>query len=284
MENERGFLGVWIPKEIYLHKELTPTEKLLLAEITALHGSGSCFASNQHFSEFLGISKSQVSRLLTKLARMNFISVEIVYINGTKEVDKRFLTPIGVDSHTPTHECAYPLRIDAYTPTHENVYPIRMDAYINNNVKEQEKEQIKEKKKTNKKKSASNSEYEKEFETLWASYPKKKNRKDALLSYIKARKTKNYTYETIKIGLERYIEQLELEGTEPQYILNGSTFFNQERFNDEYNIVGLKKKPKGALDLYYKEFGGQENEYRGNAQVVDLYPPILPEPFQERGF
>ena len=28
MTTEREFLGVWIPKDIYLHKELTPTEKL----------------------------------------------------------------------------------------------------------------------------------------------------------------------------------------------------------------------------------------------------------------
>ena len=279
MENERGFLGVWIPKEIYLHKGLTPTEKLLLAEITCLHASGTCFASNQHFADFLGISKSQVSRLITKLARMNFILVEITYIEGTKEVDKRFLTPISINTDTPTHECVYPLRNDAHTPTSECVYPMRMNAYINNNVKEQEKEQIKVKKKINKK-SAPKTELEAEFDTLWAIYPRKINRAKALISYIKARKDKKYTYETIKNGLKRYIEQLEIQGTEPEYIMHGSTFFNQERFNDEYNVVGLKKKPKSAIEFWNREFGGMDYEPPRDSEIIEHYSDELQEPFQ----
>ena len=59
MTTEREFLGVWIPKEIYLHKELTPTEKLLLVKSQALLKMAYAFASNEHFSSFLGISKDQ---------------------------------------------------------------------------------------------------------------------------------------------------------------------------------------------------------------------------------
>lgn len=277
MENKRGFLGVWIPKDIYLHTGLTPTEKLLLAEITCLHGSGSCFASNQHFAEFLGISKSQVSRLITKLARMNLISVEIVYVDGTKEVDKRFLTPIGIDTQTPTHECAYPLRTDAHTPTHEYGEGIRIDAYYKEQEKEQPKEQ--EKKKINKK-SASNSEYQKEFDTLWAMYPKKEGKKIALSSYIKARKVMKYTYETIKLGLERYIRHLEDTNEDYKYIKLGKTWFTSECWNDDYTPpTNLKRKP--TLNDYLKQkHGGGNNESVRDRKIVDLYPQNLPEPFQ----
>lgn len=278
MDNERGFLGVWIPKDIYLHTGLTPTEKLLLAEITCLHGSGSCFASNQHFAEFLGISKSQVSRLITKLARMNLILVEIAYVDGTKEVDKRFLTPIGIDSHTPTHECVYPLRVDAYTPTNECVDPMRVDAYYKEQEKEQPKEQ--EKKKKINKKNVPNSEYEKEFATLWAMYPKKDGRKIALSSYIKARKVMKYTYETIKLGLERYIRHLEDSNEDYQYFKAGKTWFNSEGWNDEYAPpANLKRKP--TFNEYIKQkHGGGNNEQVRDRKVVNLHTENLPEPFQ----
>jgi hypothetical protein len=155
---------------------------------------------------------------------------------------------------------------------------MRINAYY----KEQEKEQLKEqekKKKTSKKKSAPKSEYESEFETLWAVYPRKINRAKALISYIKARKDKKYTYETIRNGLERYIEQLEIVGTEPEYIMHGSTFFNQERFNDEYNVVGLKKKPKSAIEFWNREFGGVGYEPSRNSEVVEYYSDELQEPF-----
>ena len=33
MDNKREFLGIWIPKEIWLNKNLSITEKCLLAEI-----------------------------------------------------------------------------------------------------------------------------------------------------------------------------------------------------------------------------------------------------------
>ena len=93
MTTEREFLGVWIPKEIYLHKELTPTEKLLLAEITSFAKNGVCFASNEHFSSFLGISKDRVSKTDYKLRGKDLITVEIIYKEGTKEVEKRLINP-----------------------------------------------------------------------------------------------------------------------------------------------------------------------------------------------
>jgi DNA-binding Lrp family transcriptional regulator len=278
MENERGFLGVWIPKEIYLHNGLTPTEKLLLAEITCLHGSGSCFASNQHFAEFLGISKSQVSRLITKLSRMGFISVEMTYVEGTKEVDKRYLTPICFEKDTPTHECVYPLRIDAYTPTNECVDPLRVDAYY----KEQDKKQVKEQEKDLKinKKNVPNSEYEAEFETIWGNYPKKVGKKKALLSYIKARKVNKYTYETIKLGLERYIRHLEDTNEDYKFIQEGKTWFNGEGWNDDYTSPKLNRKAKNAAEYWKQKYGEENHGQTRDRKVVNLHPESLPEPLQ----
>ena len=118
MTTERAFLGVWIPKEIYLHKGLTPTEKLLLAEITSFSKNGVCFASNEHFSEFLGISKRQVSRLISHLNDLGLIKVELIYKDGTKEVDKRLIYPYDIHDHTPRHSRPDPLDIHDTTPRH----------------------------------------------------------------------------------------------------------------------------------------------------------------------
>ena len=56
---------------------------------------------------------------------MGLVLVELIYKEGTKEVDKRLITPISIDAHTPTHECVDPLRIDAHTPTHSCVDPYK---------------------------------------------------------------------------------------------------------------------------------------------------------------
>lgn len=234
---ERDFLGVWIPKTIYLNKDLTPTEKLLLAEISSFAKNGVCFASNEHFADFLGISKKHVSKLVSKLARMNLISVDLVYKEGTFEVDKRTITPIRIEADTPTHTGVDPLLIQEDTPPLLGVEPPRTEAYYKEQykiqVKEQDKIQVKDKNK-----------YEREFEQLWAKYPRKLGKKKAFDSFVKARKVKKVPYEVIESGLYRYIDYLKSLGTDEEFIQHGSTWFNQEKWQDEYEANHFDKKPK----------------------------------------
>ena len=64
----RDFRGIWIPKEIWLSKDLSTNEKILLAEIDSLGGSSDgCFASNQYFADFLDLSKDRTSKLISGL-------------------------------------------------------------------------------------------------------------------------------------------------------------------------------------------------------------------------
>lgn len=273
----RDFKGVWLPKEIYLHKGLTPTEKLLLAEINSFSTNGICYASNKHFAEFLGVSVKHVSVLVNKLAKMGLVSVEVVYKEGSKEVDKRFITPIRFEIDTPPFEKGYPLLVDADTPPFESVYPLPIDTEVKEQEKEQSKEQ--EKKKINKK-NVPNSEYEAEFETIWGNYPKKVGKKKALSSYIKARKTNKYTYETIKLGLERYIRHLEDTCEDNKFIKDGKTWFNGEGWNDEYATPTLNRKPKNLNEYLRQKHGGDDIEQTRNRKIIDLYPQDLPEPFQ----
>ena len=88
----REFRGIWIPKEVWLNKDLSANEKILLAEIDSLGGlSDGCFASNQYLAEFFGLSKDRISKLISGLKNKGYITVELVYKEGTCEVDKRII-------------------------------------------------------------------------------------------------------------------------------------------------------------------------------------------------
>jgi len=77
MENvKRNFKGVWIPKEVYLHTELTLTEKFLLTEISSLENENGCFASNEYLAGWIGKTEKTVANILTKLVKLGLISVD----------------------------------------------------------------------------------------------------------------------------------------------------------------------------------------------------------------
>lgn len=75
----------------------------------------------------------------------------------------------------------------------------------------------------------------KEFENLWQLFPNKKGKNNALRDYIKARK-KGVKLEIIADGLKKYLMYIKFEKIEPRYIKNGSTWFHQECWDDDYNI------------------------------------------------
>ncbi len=88
---QRKFEGIWIPKEIWLTKELTIQEKLFYVEICSLDNDKGCFAGNQYFSEFFDISKTRVSLVIKSLVDKGFIKSTIIYKEGTQQILKRVL-------------------------------------------------------------------------------------------------------------------------------------------------------------------------------------------------
>lgn len=73
----RNFKGVWIPKEIWIRNELTPTDRCLLAEIDSLDNGKGCFAGNEYFAEFFGLSVNTISRSVTKMKNLKLIDTEM---------------------------------------------------------------------------------------------------------------------------------------------------------------------------------------------------------------
>lgn len=85
--------------------------------------------------------------------------------------------------------------------------------------------------------------YIEEFEELWKLYPNKKGKDKALGYYIKAREDKT-TFEQVKQGIENYCAEIKARKTETRYIKNGSTWFNQHCWNDEYQTGTKAEEPK----------------------------------------
>ncbi|MGM0122703.1 hypothetical protein IGI37_000068 [Enterococcus sp. AZ194] len=90
----RGFKGVWIPSDYWLDSNLSTQEILFLTEIESLDtGKDNCYASNQHFSDFFGLSKSRVSEVIKSLHKKKYISIDYKYRG--KEIEKRTIKVVG---------------------------------------------------------------------------------------------------------------------------------------------------------------------------------------------
>lgn len=79
-----------------------------------------------------------------------------------------------------------------------------------------------------------------DFEFLWSLYPKKKGSKaSALKAYERAVKN-GVTKETVEKGIRALIEDIQRNKTDSRFIPHGSTWFNQERWNDDYSSGGIR--------------------------------------------
>lgn len=106
---------------------------------------------------------------------------------------------------------------------------------------------------SNRNDSVTKSQLENEFEIIWAEYPRKLGKANALKSYIKARK-KGTTKEDVWNGLNDYLNYIKIEKVDTQYIKHGSTWFNQESWNDDYSIKRELTTKDLAEHLDFSEF------------------------------
>jgi len=104
MKEQPSYYAI-LTADVRYSKVLKPNEKLLFAEITALTNmNGQCFATNKYFAELYDVSVETVSRWVTHLEKQGFINRTIKYKEGSKQIDKRFIslaTPIDEKINTP---------------------------------------------------------------------------------------------------------------------------------------------------------------------------------------
>ena len=82
----REFKGVWIPKEIWLCKDLSALDRVIYAEIDSLDNENHCTADNNYFAEFCGVSVVTITRSIQRLIDLGYI--EKVSFDGRHRILK----------------------------------------------------------------------------------------------------------------------------------------------------------------------------------------------------
>jgi hypothetical protein len=74
MEQEQPTRFATLPAEVRYHNKLTPSEKLLYAEITSLADiEGCCFARNAYFAELYNTTTGMIKKRISSLIENGFI-------------------------------------------------------------------------------------------------------------------------------------------------------------------------------------------------------------------
>ena len=210
MDNlERNFKGIWISKEIWLCKNLTLMQKVLLVEIDSLDNDNGCYASNQYFADFFELSPKRISVIIQELVQKGYIKSKLIYKENSKQVSNRILT---------INRPPYPENRD--TPPPEN----REDNNIyNNNI-------------YNNICPSGNEKKLEDFEMIWEIYPRKEAKASAFKNYCTLLKGKKVLGKTVKLtnkeiwlATNNYSESV--KGYDSKYIKLGSTFYNTSIFD-----------------------------------------------------
>ena len=129
--------GIWIPIEILTDKKLSDKEKTIYAIIIYLSKENNyCYCTNKIISELLNITITQVSRLVNSLKDKNYIDIELIYKENSKQVEIRKLIPIQKYEDTYIQKVQYPLHKNVNTLIDENV---KDNKYYNKNIITQNK-------------------------------------------------------------------------------------------------------------------------------------------------
>lgn len=208
--------------DVRYDKRLKPNEKLLFSEITALSNKrGYCNASNNYFAQLYDVTTVTASNWVNHLKDRGYIDVEMIY-DGKQIKERR----IFVNSN--------PIKENFNTPKEKVEDPIKNN--FKGGIKEKFKDNI-----TRFNNTSKNKQLEEDFEKLWKLYPRKEGKKKAFEAYKRAIKN-GTTNKEIQTGIVNYLTQIRVQRTNKQYIKQGSTWFNGECWNDEYN-VGQERSP-----------------------------------------
>ena len=102
MQKNTAYYAI-IPAEVRYDPDLPPNAKLLYGEITALsHETGCCWASNRYFAELYGASIRSVKNWIGALSEKGYIQIKLIYREGSKEVESRFITITGSEKNFTT--------------------------------------------------------------------------------------------------------------------------------------------------------------------------------------
>ena len=91
----KEFKGIWIPYEVLVDKNLNDKEKIIYSMILYLSKENDCKMSNTYISNLLNICNVQASRIINSLKKKEYVKIEIVYKQNSKEIALRKIIPIN---------------------------------------------------------------------------------------------------------------------------------------------------------------------------------------------
>tara|TARA_R110002072_G_scaffold249594_1_gene408497 strand:+ start:1302 stop:1958 length:657 start_codon:yes stop_codon:yes gene_type:complete len=91
---KRKFKGIWIPADVWESSELTLQEKVFLVEIDSLDNERGCYANNNYFGKFFGLSSTRVSIVIGSLIKKGYVTSIILQSEGNKRILKTSLTKV----------------------------------------------------------------------------------------------------------------------------------------------------------------------------------------------
>ena len=203
------------PEWLYEYDDLTAEEKLVYMKIRSLAKNRGTWASNEYFSKIFKKDISTIKRYLSKLEKKGMIERVTTLKQGY--IKERMIYIVDQD-HTGCKDEPSTGRTDE--PSTENNLT---ENYLTENKLTDKKPM-----------SESNDSLAEAFEKLWKLYPNKKGKKPAFTAYKRAIK-KGTTNKQIQDGIVRYIAEIKKRRTPIDKVAHGSTFFNQERWLDDYD-------------------------------------------------
>lgn len=141
MKEQPNYYAI-IPANVRYDKGLRANEKLLYGEITALsNATGECWASNNYFADLYQVTPQAVSGWIRDLKNKGYIDVEIVYKDGTKEIQKRIIKIVSINDCEGINKNLIGIN-KGLTGINEKLIPINQkfkDNNTSNNIKKNNK-------------------------------------------------------------------------------------------------------------------------------------------------
>jgi len=193
--------------DVRYDKTLKPLARLLFAEITALcNKEGYCWASNQYFADLYEVDKTTVSGWIGQLKTRGYLTVQLEYKEGSKQILNRYMKINGEG-------------IDEITKTsfQKDVDPI--DQKTKGNTKTNTKTNI----------TVNNVD---DFDSFWKFYPRKASKEAARKAWEKLRPDQ-HIMQMIADNVRERVEKGEWRKDNQSFILHASTYLNQKRWEDE---------------------------------------------------
>ena len=215
-----------IPKKVMKDKNLTIEAKAIYAFMASYSGNGNTsYPSVEYITDFLDISRHRFNRHRKLLEEKGYISVSQERKKGSKFTHNVYtLEFIPQVQFTTSEKRTSEKRTSENDTTNNNTF--NNNTFNNNTKKERQP-------------SDDGQSTSERFESIWKYYPRKEGKKKAFASYKRALKN-GVTDEEIMEGLEKYNQYIKKEKTDRKYIAHGSTWFNENRWQDEYDVNSNK--------------------------------------------